>query len=96
MASKTNRYDEAQAYLTRALRFSPNNAQVLDSIGWLYYKTGNYQAALSSLKKAAELSPDAEVAAHLGEVMWQMKDFEGAKKGMERRAYSNIPRMKTY
>lgn len=80
LANKTNRYDEAQEYLTRALRLSPNNAQVLDSIGWLYYKTGNYTAALSSLKKAAELSPDAEVAAHLGEVMWQMKDFEGAKK----------------
>lgn len=80
LTNKTNRYEEAQQYLNRALKLSPNNAQVLDSMGWLYYKTGNYQAALSSLKKAAELSPDAEVAAHLGEVLWQMKDFEGAKK----------------
>lgn len=80
LANQTNRYQESYEYLSKALALSPNNAQVLDSIGWLYYKMGKYQEALQSLQKALELSPDAEIAAHLGEVMWQMKDFEGAKK----------------
>lgn len=80
LITQNARHQEALRYLGQALKLSPNNAQVLDSLGWLYYKMGNYQDALMSLKKAAELSPDAEIAAHLGEVMWQMKDFEGAKK----------------
>lgn len=80
LANKTKRFDEAKNYLMTALKISPNNASVLDSIGWLYYKMGNYPQSLETLKKAAKLMPDAEIAAHLGEVMWQMKDFEGAKQ----------------
>ncbi len=80
LANKTKRYDEANTYLTTALKISPNNASVLDSMGWLYYKMGNYPQSLETLKKAAKIMPDAEIAAHLGEVMWQMKDFEGAKQ----------------
>lgn len=80
LANKTKRYDEAQTYLTAAIKISPNNASVLDSMGWLYYKMGNYPQSLETLKKAAKIMPDAEIAAHLGEVMWQMKDFEGAKQ----------------
>ncbi len=80
LANKTKRFDEAQKYLTTAIKISPNNASVLDSMGWLYYKMGNYPQSLETLKKAAKLMPDAEIAAHLGEVMWKMKDFEGAKQ----------------
>jgi tetratricopeptide (TPR) repeat protein len=80
LANKTKRYDEANTYLNTALKISPNNASVLDSMGWLYYKMGNYPQSLETLKKAAKIMPDAEIAAHLGEVMWQMKDFEGAKQ----------------
>ncbi|MGE3318058.1 MAG: tetratricopeptide repeat protein [Candidatus Berkiella sp.] len=80
LANKTQRFDEAKNYLMTALKISPNNPSVLDSVGWLYYKMGNYPQSLETLKKAAKLMPDAEIAAHLGEVMWQMKDFEGAKQ----------------
>jgi len=80
LANKTKRYDEAQTYLNTALKISPNNASVLDSVGWLYYKMGKYPQSLETLKKAAKIMPDAEIAAHLGEVMWQMKDFDGAKQ----------------
>lgn len=80
LANKTKRYDEAKNYLMTALKISPNNPSVLDSVGWLYYKMGNYPQSLETLKKAAKLMPDGEIAAHLGEVMWQMKDFEGAKQ----------------
>ena len=80
LANKTKRYDEAQEYLSTALKLSPNNASVLDSLGWLYFKKGEYHKSLETLKQAAEIMPDAEIAAHLGEVMWYMKDFDGAKK----------------
>ncbi len=80
LANKTKRYDEAQAYLSQALKLSPNNASVLDSLGWLYYKRGDYNKSVETLKQAAEIMPDAEIAAHLGEVLWYMKDFDGAKK----------------
>jgi tetratricopeptide (TPR) repeat protein len=80
LANKTKRYDEAQQYLSEALKLSPNNASVLDSIGWLYYKKGDYKKSLETLRKASEIMPDGEIAAHLGEVMWQMKDYDGAKK----------------
>ncbi len=80
LANKTKRYDEAQVYLTQALKLSPNNPSVLDSLGWLYFKKGEYNKSLETLKQAAEIMPDAEIAAHLGEVMWHLKDFDGAKK----------------
>lgn len=80
LANKTKRYDEAQIYLSRAIKLAPNNASVLDSMGWLYYKMGNYKEALEILKKAVKIMPDAEISAHLGEVMWKMKDFDGAKR----------------
>lgn len=80
MSNKTKQYADAKVYLDKALKLSPNNPSVLDSVGWYYYKTGDYKQALVYLKKASDLSLDAEIAAHLGEVMWRLQDYEGAKK----------------
>lgn len=80
LTNRTHRYPEAEQYLRQALKLSPNNPSVLDSMGWLYYKTGRYRESVELLQKAHDIQPDAEVAAHLGEVLWQMKDFEGAKR----------------
>lgn len=77
------RYTEAQPYLTLALQLSPNNPTVLDNLGWLYYKTGEYRQSIEMLKKASELTTDAEIAAHLGEVLWQNKNFDAAKQVWE-------------
>jgi tetratricopeptide (TPR) repeat protein len=75
----TKKYDEALEYLNRALELAPNNASVLDSIGWLNYKMGNLQEALGHLRKAAEIMPDTEIAAHLGEVLWKLNNRDEAK-----------------
>lgn len=80
LTNHTNRYTEAEQYLSQAIKLSPNNPSVLDSMGWLYYKMGRYRESLVLLQKAQDIQPDAEIAAHLGEVLWQMKDFEGAKR----------------
>lgn len=62
--------DEAQGLLEQALELEPNNPYILDSVGWYLYKVGDYQAALEYLMRSYEQLPDAEVAAHLGEVLW--------------------------
>ncbi len=80
LTNHSNRYPEAEQLLNQALKLSPNNPSVLDSIGWLYYKMGRYKESLTMLQKAQDIQPDAEIAAHLGEVLWKLNDFEGAKR----------------
>jgi len=80
LISEPQQYQRAEQYLTKALALSPNNPSVLDSLGWLYYKKGDYQKALQMLQQAEKIMPDAEISAHLGEVMWKLNDFEGAKR----------------
>ncbi|MEW8497112.1 MAG: tetratricopeptide repeat protein, partial [Candidatus Thiodiazotropha taylori] len=56
----------------------PESPAVLDSMGWVEYRLGNLPAALEHLQKAAEISNDAEIASHLGEVLWVMGEQERA------------------
>ena len=62
--------EEAQGLLEQALELEPSNPYILDSVGWYLYRVGDFQAALEYLMRAYEQLPDAEVAAHLGEVLW--------------------------
>lgn len=70
LADRTDRYQEALDYLQRAIALLPESAAVLDSMGWVHYHLGNYQQSLEYLRQAYELSADAEIAAHLSEVLW--------------------------
>ncbi len=70
LADQTDRYDEALELITKALEFLPEDAFILDSMGWVHYRRGDMEKALSYLKRAVELKEDAEIAAHLGEVLW--------------------------
>lgn len=70
LADKTDRFDEAYAYISRALELTPNDAAVLDSMGWVEYRKGNIEVALVYLRQAMKAMPDHEIAAHLGEVLW--------------------------
>jgi len=78
LADRTNRYDEALKYIQRALELEPDDAAVVDSMGWVQYRMGNYQQAITHLRRATELSKDPEIAAHLGEVLWTSGDKDGA------------------
>lgn len=64
------RLDEAETLLEKANRLEPNDAAILDSLGWLRYRQGRHDDALRLLRQAHDLYPDAEIAAHLGEVLW--------------------------
>ncbi len=80
LVDRTDRLEEARGYITRALELLPSDPAVIDSMGWLQYRMGNYEQALVYLRKAYEKLEDPEIAAHLGEVLWVTGDREGASK----------------
>lgn len=79
LTDRTMRYDEAGDLLQQALTLKPDDAFILDSMGWLQYRLGNTAEALKYLRRALEIRNDAEIAAHLGEVLWVMGDRREAE-----------------
>lgn len=77
---KTDRYDEALDLIQRAHELAPNNPAILDSLGWIHFKRGDLQLALDYLSRAYETFSDAEVAAHLGEVLWSLGRKNDARR----------------
>lgn len=70
LADRNLRLDEAAQLLDKALSLAPDDPFILDSKGWLLFRQGNLTAALEALQKAYAKRPDAEIAAHVGEVLW--------------------------
>lgn len=70
LADRTDRHAEALGYIQRALQLLPDDPAVIDSMGWVHYRMGNHDEAIKYLRRAFELNSDAEIAAHLGEVLW--------------------------
>ena len=79
LANHSTRYEEAQSLIERALALQPNDASIIDSLGWVLYRRGQHAEALAQLRRAAALLTDPEVAAHLGEVLWSTGDSEQAR-----------------
>ncbi len=72
LANRSNRHQEALAYIEKALKADPDNPMILDSMGWVLFKLGRNEAALKYLERSYSAMQDSEVAAHLGEVMWKL------------------------
>ena len=70
LANHNRQLPEARRLVSRALKLEPNNPMLLDSMGWVEFRLGQFNAALGYLQRAYQLLPDAEIAAHLGEVLW--------------------------
>ncbi|WP_075187235.1 hypothetical protein [Teredinibacter haidensis] len=70
LADRTERVEEAYSYIMKAYALTPEDPAVIDSLGWVEYRRGNFQAALVRLRQAMKVMPDHEIAAHLGEVLW--------------------------
>jgi len=70
LADRTERYNEAQKYILKAAQLLPDDPAILDSLGWVHYRLGQYKDAIKWLSKAFETLQDAEIAAHLGAALW--------------------------
>ncbi len=78
LADQTDRFDEAYKLIARALELDPDEPAILDSMGWVLYRQGEFERAIEYLTRAYANFPDPEVAAHLGEVLWVKGDTEAA------------------
>ena len=77
-AERNIRLPEARALILKALESAPNDPFITDSLGWVEFRAGNLQEALRILQAAYKARPDAEIAAHLGEVLWASGQREQA------------------
>ena len=68
-AERGMRLPEARELIEKALSLSPDDGFILDSLGWVLFRQGDYAGALAALERAYRQRDDAEIAAHLGEVL---------------------------
>ena len=78
LAERNVRLDEARALVVKALEFAPDDPFIVDSLAWVEFRLGKTDEALRLLRQAYEKRPDAEIAAHLGEVLWTVGQRESA------------------
>lgn len=80
LADRNIRLNEARELILKAVQLAPRDPFIQDSLGWLEYRAGNVEEALRILEAAFKARPDAEIAAHLGEVHWRLGQYEKAGK----------------
>ncbi len=80
LVDRTPRVTEGFALIERAHKLSPDDPFILDSMGWALFKLGRYAEAETYLRRALKERPDAEIAAHLGEVLWAAGQRERAQE----------------
>lgn len=89
LADRDRSHDEAYALIAAALALMPDNAAVLDSMGWVLFRQGRLQEALTYLQRANGLGDDAEIDLHLGEVQWALGDRDAARATWQRALEAN-------
>jgi tetratricopeptide (TPR) repeat protein len=83
LTDSLDRHDEAYDYIEQALMLEPDNAAIIDSMGWVLFHLGDHAAALEHLLRAFELFPDPEVAAHIVDVRWALGERTQAREFLE-------------
>ncbi len=84
LADRTTRYQEALELIERARTAEPDQAAIIDSYGWVLYRLGRHEEALVELRRAFTLMKDAEIAAHIGEVLWVTGREDEAREYFDR------------
>jgi tetratricopeptide (TPR) repeat protein len=79
-AERNLRLPEARKLVEKALEISPDDYFIIDSLGWLLYREGDLKGAARELRRAYSGRPDAEIGAHLGEVLWMLGEREEARR----------------
>lgn len=80
LADRNMRLPEARQLILKALEFAPNDPFIIDSLAWVEFRSGNAAEALRLLEQAYRSRPDAEIAAHLGEVLWTLGRRDEARR----------------
>jgi Flp pilus assembly protein TadD len=79
-AERNLRLPEARKLVEKALEISPDDYFIIDSLGWVLYREGDLKGAARELRRAYGGRPDAEIGAHLGEVLWVLGEREEARR----------------
>jgi len=79
LAERNIRLPEAKELIQKALTYAPGDPFISDSLAWVEFRMGNKTEALRILEGAYKQRPDAEIAAHLGEVLWSMGQRDRAQ-----------------
>jgi len=80
LAERNQRLPEARELIEKALQLAPDDSFIVDSMGWVLYRMGNLKDSLGYLRRAYAGRPDAEIAAHLGEVLWALGERAEAER----------------
>ena len=80
LADRNQRLAEARELIEKALKLSPDDYFILDSMGWVLFRQGEFSEALGYLEKAHARRDDPEIAAHIGEVLWGMGRHDEARR----------------
>jgi len=80
LADRNLRLPEARKLIEKALKLSPDDSFIIDSMGWVLYREGDVSGAIGMLRRAYGERPDAEIGAHLGEVLWISGRKEEARR----------------
>jgi tetratricopeptide (TPR) repeat protein len=79
LADRNLRLPEAKELIQKALTFAPEDPFISDSLAWVEFRMGNKAEALRILNAAYKMRPDADIAAHLGEVLWSLGQRDRAQ-----------------
>jgi tetratricopeptide (TPR) repeat protein len=80
LAERNMRLAEARKLIEKALEIAPDDSFIIDSLGWVLYREGDLKGAAEHLRRAYNGRPDAEIGAHLGEVLWVMGERDEANR----------------
>jgi tetratricopeptide (TPR) repeat protein len=83
LTDRTDRHEEALAYISKAFVQKPEDPAIIDSMGWVHYRLGDLEKALYYLEQAWEMHQDSEIGAHLGEVLWMSGQHDAARRVFE-------------
>ena len=88
-ADRNIKLNEAKSLIEMAIRLSPEDHYIMDSLGWVYYRLGDMQRATEQLRRAYTIQQDPEIAAHLAEVLWKQGQRDEAQKILDQALSAN-------
>lgn len=83
LVDRTARIEEGRKLIQHALDLAPDDAYILDSMGWALYRSGEFERSVAMLRRAYGEKADAEIAAHLGEALWAKGERDEARRVWE-------------